>query len=427
MGNAKTQGEVIAVIGLGYVGLPIALAFSKHFTTIGFDTSALRAAELQSGNDRTGGATRTDLRESERLTITSNEADLRKANVFIVAVPTPVDDHRRPDLESLRAASHIVGRAMARGATVVFESTVYPGATEEFCVPILESESHLTLNQGFVVGYSPERINPGDDQHGVMTVVKVTSGSNADAAEFIDALYSRVIEAGTYRAPSIRVAEAAKVIENTQRDVNIALINELALVFDRLGIDTHDVLAAAATKWNFLRFTPGLVGGHCIGVDPYYLTHKSEEVGYRPEVILAGRRINDKMGEHVADKLILLLAQADRLIPKAKVIIFGLAFKANVPDLRNTRVIDIINRLSAYNVTTDVVDPLVSAEEAKRYYELTLKELNSVAGPYDAVILAVNHDLFGDLETRIPAILNEGGVVFDVTGSLPRELVTARL
>ena len=316
---------------------------------------------------------------------------------------------------------------MPRGATVVFESTVFPGATEEICVPILEEESGLIFNQDFTVGYSPERINPGDRERTLSTITKVTSGSTPEAASFIDGLYSRIITAGTYLAPSIRVAEAAKVIENTQRDVNIALVNELALLFTRLGIDTHEVLAAAGTKWNFLPFRPGLVGGHCIGVDPYYLTHKAEEVGYHPQVILAGRRINDGMGSYVADQVVLLLAQRGRPVGGSRVVILGLTFKENVPDLRNTRVVDIVDRLSEYGMVTDVVDPWVDPDEAEREYGVSLTRLDDLTGPYDAVVLAVNHDQFAVIGPRLRDLVGESGVVYDVQGGLPPDIVTARL
>lgn len=422
-----TPEPVIAVVGLGYVGLPLAVEFAKEFDTIGFDIDRERVRELDSRDDRTLEVSAADLAEAQRLTFTSDSSGLKAANVYVVTVPTPVDRHKRPDLSPLVSASRMVGRVMRRDATVVYESTVFPGATEEVCVPILEEESGLVLNHDFTVGYSPERINPGDRERRLASIVKVTSGSTPEAAARIDAIYARIITAGTHPAPSIRVAEAAKVIENTQRDVNIALVNELALLFGKLGIDTNDVLAAAGTKWNFLPFRPGLVGGHCIGVDPYYLTHKAEEVGYHPQVILAGRRINDGMGTYVADQVVLLLAQRGLPVGGARVVVFGLTFKENVPDLRNTRVVDIVDRLHEYGALVHVVDPWVDPEEAAREYGIDLISLENLTGQYDAAIVAVNHEQFADLGPRLLRLLNQSGVIYDVKGCLPKGAATATL
>ena len=362
----------IAVIGLGYVGLPVAVEFAKTNPVLGFDINTERVAELQAGQDRTLEVSDAELQQSlaDRLQLSADPADLAAADVYIVTVPTPIDAFRRPDLRPLESASRAVGAALAPGNVVVYESTVYPGATEEVCAPILETVSGLRLDTDFWLGYSPERINPGDHEHRLPDILKVTSGSTPAAADMVDALYSRIITAGTHKASAIRVAEAAKVIENTQRDVNIALINELAVLFNTLGIDTSEVLAAAGTKWNFLGFRPGLVGGHCIGVDPYYLTHKAQEVGHHPEVILAGRRINDRMGAYVADQTVRHLARARRHVAEARVLVLGLAFKENCPDLRNTRVVDIVAELAGFGATVDVLDPWVDAKEAETEYGL---------------------------------------------------------
>lgn len=410
----------IAVIGLGYVGLPLAAAFGRVLPTLGFDIDRKRIEELRSHHDRTLEMDSAQLRQAKQLDYSHDAADLAGCNVFIVTVPTPIDAYKRPDLRPLESASRTVGKAIGRGGIVIFESTVYPGATEEVCVPIIERESGLHCNHDFYAGYSPERINPGDRQHRLENILKVTSGSTAEAAEFVDALYRRIIEAGTHKASSIRVAEAAKVIENTQRDVNIALINELALIFERLNIDTHEVLQAAGTKWNFLPFKPGLVGGHCIGVDPYYLTHKAQEIGYHPEVILAGRRINDSMGGHVAKRVIKLMQQRGHQTANAKVLVLGLAFKENCPDLRNTRVVDIIAELRSYNTQVDVYDPWVGAEDARQEYGIELVDLPS-PGAYDAVVLAVAHDRFVELGAGgIRAFAKPNAVLFDVKRILPR-------
>lgn len=421
-------GATVAVVGLGYVGLPVAVAFAGVRPTLGFDIDVARIEDLAARHDRTLEVSADELASAAHLRLTADAAELRDADVFIVTVPTPIDAAKRPDLGPLESASRTVGRALRPGGVVIYESTVYPGATEEVCVPILEAESGLTLNQDFYVGYSPERINPGDKVHRLPDIRKVTSGSTPEAADAIDALYRSIITAGTHRAPSIRVAEAAKVIENTQRDVNVALINELAVLFGELGIDTQDVLAAAGTKWNFLRFTPGLVGGHCIGVDPYYLTHKAQEVGHHPEVILAGRRINDSMGPHVADQVVLLLARAGRPVSGARVLVLGLAFKENCPDVRNTRVVDIVGRLGEYSIDVTVCDPWVDAAEAKAEYGLALADLGDVLdAEWDAVVLAVAHEQFADLAGPVRGRLGDGGVVYDVKGVWPRELVDGRL
>ncbi|HVI59234.1 MAG TPA: nucleotide sugar dehydrogenase [Luteimonas sp.] len=410
----------IAVIGLGYVGLPLAAAFGRRHPTVGFDIDATRIEELRGHHDHTLEMSGEELRAADKLEFASDPAALAGCNVFIVTVPTPIDDYKRPDLRPLESASRTVGRAIGRGGVVVYESTVYPGATEEVCVPIVEAESGLKFNEDFYAGYSPERINPGDREHRLETILKVTSGSTPEAADFIDALYAGIVAAGTHKTSSIRVAEAAKVIENTQRDVNIALVNELSLIFHRLGIDTHEVLEAAGTKWNFLPFRPGLVGGHCIGVDPYYLTHKAQQIGYHPDVILAGRRINDGMGSHVARRLVKLMQQRGFQTAGARVLVLGLAFKENCPDLRNTRVVDIIRELRAYNARVDVHDPWVAPAHAQAEYGLELVA-EPEAGTYDAVVLAVAHDRFTELGVDgVRAFAKPGAVLFDVKRALPR-------
>lgn len=409
-----------AVIGLGYVGLPLATAFGKQFPTLGFDINTKRVSELQQGHDHTLEVSADELQGSAQLRFSDNPADLSGCNVFIVTVPTPIDEYKRPDLRPLEAASRTVGRAIAPGGVAIFESTVYPGATEEVCVPIIERESRLVFNRDFHAGYSPERINPGDKQHRLETIMKVTSGSSPAAADFVDGLYRSIISAGTHKTSSIRVAEAAKVIENTQRDVNIALINELALIFHRLGIDTHEVLEAAGTKWNFLPFRPGLVGGHCIGVDPYYLTHKAQQIGYHPDVILAGRRINDGMGSHVARRVAKLMAQRNLQTTQSNILVLGLAFKENCPDLRNTRVVDIVAELRSYNANVHIHDPWVNAEEARHEYGLEMIE-QPETGRYDAIILAVSHGEFIALGAEgIRAFGKPDAVLFDVKRALPR-------
>ena len=417
----------LAILGLGYVGLPLAVGFGRTLDTLGFDINARRITDLQAHRDHTLEISSDELKATSRLTFSADSADLAACNVFIVTVPTPIDDAKRPDLGPLEAASRTVGRAIRRGGVAIVESTVYPGATEEVCVPIIERESGLRFNEDFFAGYSPERINPGDKAHRLESIMKVTSGSTPAAAEFVDALYRRVISAGTHKASSIRVAEAAKVIENTQRDLNIALVNELALIFHRLGIDTSEVLAAAATKWNFMPFQPGLVGGHCIGVDPYYLTHKAQQIGYHPEVILSGRRINDGMGGHVAQRVIKLMIQRRIHVAAAKVLVLGLAFKENCPDLRNTRVVDVIAELRNYHAQVDVHDPWADAAEARHEYGIELIDAPA-SGQYDAIILAVAHQQFIEMgAARIRAFGKPGCVVFDVKQVLPREAVDDRL
>ncbi len=421
------QETRVCVIGLGYVGLPLAVGFGRVLPTLGFDIHAGRIAELSAGRDHTLEVSAEELRSTPQLRFSADPAELASCNVFIVTVPTPIDDAKRPDLAPLESASRTVGRAIRRGGVAIFESTVYPGATEEVCVPIIERESGLRFNEDFFAGYSPERINPGDKQHRLETILKVTSGSTPEAADFVDALYRRIITAGTHKASSIRVAEAAKVIENTQRDLNIALVNELALIFHRLGIDTSEVLAAAGTKWNFLPFKPGLVGGHCIGVDPYYLTHKAQQIGYHPEVILSGRRINDGMGGHVAQRVIKLMTQRRIHAAGANILVLGLAFKENCPDLRNTRVTDVVDEFRSYHANVDVHDPWVSASEAEHEYGLSL--VPSVEeGKYDAIVLAVAHRQFVEMgAARIRALGKPGCVLFDVKNVLPRESVDDRL
>jgi UDP-N-acetyl-D-galactosamine dehydrogenase len=418
----------IAVIGLGYVGLPLAVEFGRKRNVLGFDISQERVCELRSGRDRTLECGVEELKQAVKLTFSCEKKDLVDCQIFIVTVPTPVDCANRPDLMPLVRASETVGEALKAGDIVIYESTVYPGATEEVCVPVLERVSGLKFNQDFYCGYSPERINPGDKVHRLTSIMKVTSGSTAEVADEVDELYAQIITAGTHKASSIKVAEAAKVIENTQRDVNIALMNELSLIFDLLGIDTGEVLKAAGTKWNFLSFSPGLVGGHCIGVDPYYLTHKAQEVGYHPEVILAGRRINDRMASHVADKTIKLMLRRGIPVLGSRVLVLGLTFKENCPDLRNTKAIDLIERLKAYNTSVDVYDPWVDFAEAKSEYGLDcLKQWPSL-GKYSAVILAVGHTQFQELGADgIRAFGQENAVLFDVKAILPLGSADGRL
>jgi len=417
----------IGIIGLGYVGLPLAVEFGKHIPTVGYDIQRGRIDELRDGRDSTLEVDAAELALAGQLSFADRFVGLETCNVFIVAVPTPVDRFKRPDLSGLEAASGSLGRILKPGDVVIFESTVYPGVTEEVCVPIIQSLSGLTVNKDFCVGYSPERINPGDRQHRLGGVVKLTSGSTPEAADFIDALYRKVIPAGTHKASSIRVAEAAKVIENIQRDVNIALINELALIFNRLGIDTLEVLEAAGTKWNFLPFRPGLVGGHCIGVDPYYLTHKAQEIGYQSEVILAGRRINDGMGAYVAAQVIKLMSQSHLQVCDSRVLVMGLTFKENCPDLRNTGVTDVIEQLKSYNITVDVFDPWVDPRQAEREYGI---QLVTEPGPgrYDAIVLAVAHQQFHALGAKaIRAFGKENSVLYDVKHVLAASEVDGRL
>jgi len=420
-------GARIAVVGLGYVGLPLAVEFGRAHDTVGFDIDAGRIEQLRSGRDRTGEVEGERLAAASRLRLTADAADMASCNVYVVTVPTPVDDANRPDLGALESASAIVGGMLERGDVVVYESTVYPGTTEEVCVPVLERASGLRCNVDFSCGYSPERINPGDRQRRLPDIVKVTSGSTPETAAFVDALYAGIVPAGTHRAPSIRVAEAAKVIENTQRDVNIALVNELAMIFDRMGVDTHDVLAAAGTKWNFLPFRPGLVGGHCIGVDPYYLTHKATILGYHPELILTARRVNARMGLHVAHQVLRLMAGKRINVVDSRILVLGLAFKEDCPDLRNTRVVDIVRELQASHAVVDVWDPLVDAGEAERDFGIR-PVAAPAAGAYDAVVLAVAHRAFRELgEEGVRRLGKPAMVVFDAKGVLPREVVDGRL
>ncbi|HRP71845.1 MAG TPA: Vi polysaccharide biosynthesis UDP-N-acetylglucosamine C-6 dehydrogenase TviB [Luteimonas sp.] len=420
------QDTRIAVVGLGYVGLPLAVEFGKQYDTVGFDINVARIKELGEGRDSTLEVEPELLAEAARLSFTSELDGIAACNVYIVTVPTPIDSARRPDLTPLVRASESLGKVLAKGDSVVYESTVYPGCTEEVCVPILEKISGLTFNQDFFVGYSPERINPGDKAHRVTTILKVTSGSTPAAADFVDGLYASIITAGTHKASSIKVAEAAKVIENTQRDLNIALVNDLAILFNKLGIDTLEVLEAAGTKWNFLPFRPGLVGGHCISVDPYYLTHKAQEVGHHPDVILAGRRTNDGMGAYVANEVIRLMVRNGINPVRARVLVLGLAFKENCPDLRNTRVVDIIGALQGYNARVDVCDPWVDAAEAKHEYGLSLCKPGE--GEYDAIIVAVGHEEFRKLGAAgIRAHGKPGAVLYDVKYVLPREAADGRL
>ncbi len=418
--------KTIAVIGLGYVGLPLALAFGAIRPVIGFDIKVERIAALRRGEDTTLEATAEEFAAAGRLTFTSDAEDLRQCGVFIVTVPTPIDKANRPDLTPLVRASETVGRVLSPGGVVIFESTVYPGCTEEICAPIIARESGLVLNRDFFLGYSPERINPGDREHRLATITKVTSGSTPEAAEAIDRLYAAIVTAGTHRASSIAVAEAAKVIENTQRDLNIALMNELSLIFGRLGIDTSEVLAAASTKWNFLRFSPGLVGGHCIGVDPYYLTHKAQELGYHPEVILAGRRINDGMGTHAADQTARLMMKKGIPVVGSRILVMGAAFKENCSDPRNSRVFDIVNRLREYNAEIELWDPWVSPAECKREFGIASRR-DRPSGPYDGIVVAVAHREFREQGMEgIRALAGETSVIYDIKGLFPREQTDGR-
>lgn len=417
----------LAVVGLGYVGLPLAVEFGRRFSTVGFDINSRRIAELREGRDTTREVDSEAIRAAEQLRFTDEAEDTSDCNVYVITVPTPLDQHNQPDLSPMKAATRSVGPLLDDGDVVIYESTVYPGATEEVCVPILEQYSGLRFNRDFYVGYSPERINPGDDEHRLPDIVKVTSGSTPDAAQFIDDLYGEIIDAGTHRTSSIKIAEAAKVIENTQRDVNIALINELALLFNKLGIDTQEVLEAAGTKWNFLNFHPGLVGGHCIGVDPYYLTHKAEAIGYHPEMILAGRRINDNMGQYVARQVTKLMTQRRLHVVDSDILVMGLAFKANCPDLRNTKVIDVIRELETYHAHVHVYDPWVDAEEARDEYDIELID-QPAQGSYEAVIVAVAHDEFREMGAeKLRSFGTENAVLYDIKSILPLDEVDERL
>jgi UDP-N-acetyl-D-galactosamine dehydrogenase len=417
----------IGVIGLGYVGLPLAVEFGRHFPTLGFDIDQARIAELEGGADSTLEVSAEELAAVEQLDFTSDVSRLADCNFYVVTVPTPISRSKRPVLTPLRSASETLAGVLKQGDVVVYESTVYPGATEEFCVPYLEQGSGLKVNEDFFVGYSPERINPGDKEHRLPTILKVTSGSTPEAADFIDSVYAAVVTAGTHRASSIKVAEAAKVIENTQRDVNIALVNELAMIFERLDIDTEEVLLAAGTKWNFLPFRPGLVGGHCIGVDPYYLTYKAEQVGYHPQMILAGRRINDNMGQYVVTQLVKRMIAADISPKSARVLVLGLTFKENCPDLRNTRVVDIVSELESYGTMVDVHDPWVDPAEAKAEYGLDLVAKPD-AGAYDAIVIAVGHRQFTALGVQgIRRFGKPTSLVYDIKYVLPQGAADDRL
>lgn len=417
----------LCVIGLGYVGLPLAVEFGKKITTLGFDINQARVDALRAGIDHTLELTAEELRATEQLSFTTSEADIKGADIYIVTVPTPINNSYQPDLTPLEKASALLSRVIKKNSIVIFESTVYPGCTEEVCIPIIEQISGLRFNEDFFAGYSPERINPGDKQRRIHNIVKITSGSTPEVADYVDALYRKIVIAGTHKASSIKVAEAAKVIENTQRDLNIALVNELALIFNRLGIDTLEVLEAAGTKWNFLPFRPGLVGGHCISVDPYYLTHKAQQVGYYPEVILSGRRVNNRMGSFVADSVIKMMTKRKSQVVDANVLIMGLTFKENCPDLRNTGVIDIIEEMRNYNTNVQIYDPWADAAEAKHEYGLDLIDA-PIPGSYQAIILCVAHDVFRAMgEAGIRALGAPNHVLFDVKHILPKNAVDARL
>ena len=419
----------IAIIGLGYVGLPLAHAFSSKYKVIGFDIAKWRIDELKAGYDKTLELSNKQLKEaiSNGMEFSSSINDIKDCNIYIVTVPTPIDRYKRPDLTPLIKASETIGKVLKKDDIVIYESTVYPGATEEECVPVLEKISGLKYNQDFFCGYSPERINPGDKEHTVTKILKVTSGSTPEIGEKVDELYKSIITAGTHLAPNIKTAEAAKVIENSQRDINIAFVNELAVIFNKLGIDTNSVLEAAGTKWNFLKFKPGLVGGHCIGVDPYYLTHKAQEIGYNPEIILSGRRLNDNMGIYVANQVIKLLIKKGHTIKGSKVLILGITFKENCPDIRNSRVIDVINELKEFGCDVDVYDPWADSKEVKREYNFELIENEKLKiENYDGVVLAVAHKEFKQFNSKL-SIINSQLVVYDIKGFFDKDLVDGRL
>jgi UDP-N-acetyl-D-galactosamine dehydrogenase len=421
------KNKRIAIIGLGYVGLPLAVEFGKKRNTIGFDINSSRIDELKKGKDFTFEISDEELKDADQLSYTSNLNDIKDCEIFIVTVPTPIDKHKRPDLSPLEKSSKLIGSILKKGDIVIYESTVYPGATEEICVPILENESGFTFNKDFYCGYSPERINPGDKEHRVTSIKKVTAGSTPEIAIEIDKLYQEIIIAGTHKASSIKVAEAAKVIENTQRDVNIALINEFALIFNKLNIDTEAVLDAAATKWNFLPFKPGLVGGHCIGVDPYYLAHKALEVGYNPEMILVGRRLNDNMGPYVANEVSKLMTKKHIHVADSNILIMGLTFKENCPDLRNTRIVDMVHEFKKFNCNVDVYDPWVNKDEALKEYDINPID-NPVENKYDAVVIAVAHDKFQELSfDQIKSYCKENYVLYDIKHLLESNQVDGRL
>lgn len=417
------QATKIAIIGLGYVGLPLAVEFGKKYQVLGFDINQTRVNELNAGHDRTHEVESSQLKASEKLTFSASPEMLSTCNVFIVTVPTPIDKYKKPDLIPLLSASKTVGKVLKKNDIVIYESTVYPGCTEEDCVPVLERESGLKFNEDFFCGYSPERINPGDKVNTLTKIRKVTSGSTEEIAEFVDQLYGSIIEAGTYKASSLKVAEASKAIENAQRDVNISFVNELSLIFDKMGIDTSEVLEAAGTKWNFLKFKPGLVGGHCIGVDPYYLLHKSESLGYYPQVILSGRRVNDNMGIFVGGKLIKLLIKKGHKIEGSKVLILGITFKENCPDIRNSRVIDVYQELQEFGVQIDVHDPWADKKEVHEEYGISL--LDSITEKYDGILLAVSHDEYKNLD--LEQLKNPDAVVYDIKSLWDKDLVDARL
>jgi UDP-N-acetyl-D-galactosamine dehydrogenase len=424
------QHNRIAVIGLGYVGLPLAIAFAKKYKVVGLDINPTRAAELNNIIDFTLEADLIELKQVLKsktpqlgLKITANVSDISNCNIYIVTVPTPIDDLKSPDLKPLLNASAMIGKLLKKGDIVIYESTVYPGCTEEDCVPVLEKYSSLKFNIDFFCGYSPERINPGDKINTLTKIKKVTSGSTAEIATYVDELYSTIITAGTHKAPSIKVAEASKAIENAQRDVNISFVNELALIFDRMEIDTSDVLAAAATKWNFLNYKPGLVGGHCIGVDPYYLSHKSEALGYKPEVILSGRRVNDNMGRFVASKVIKMMLAKGEINSSSKVLILGIAFKENCPDIRNTKVIDIYNELKSFSIQVDIYDPWANKAHVKKEYDIDL--IDEITKPYKAIVLAVAHEQFLAMDFKI--LKDNGAIIFDTKSFIDRNFVDARL
>ncbi len=420
MTQSKTK---MAVIGLGYVGLPLAVEFGKKYQVIGFDINLQRIHELREGKDVTDEVEPEELKQAAGLSYTNQVNDIEECNIYIVTVPTPIDQYKKPDLTPLRKASETVGKVLKQGDIVIYESTVYPGCTEDDCVPILEQFSGLKYNEGFYCGYSPERINPGDKEHRVYSIQKVTSGSTPEIAEQVDQLYKTIITAGTHKASSIKVAEAAKVIENAQRDLNIAFVNELALIFDRMHIDTLEVLEAAGTKWNFLPFRPGLVGGHCIGVDPYYLTHKAESIGYHPQVILSGRRINDNMGGFVASKVVKLLSQKGHAIKGADILVLGITFKENCPDIRNSRVIDIIRELQDFGVNVEVHDPMADPEEV--YEEYGIHMISNLQKDYHGIVMAVGHKEFMDLDMK--TIKKDNGIIYDVKSVLDKNLVDGKL
>lgn len=423
----KLDETKIAIIGLGYVGLPLAVEFAKKIPVLGFDVNKSRVEELRSGHDSTLEVNKEELFEAKYLSYSSNIDDLKESNVYIVTVPTPIDKHKKPDLTPLEKASEMLGGVISKGDVIIYESTVFPGATEDVCIPLVEKKSGLTFNKDFYAGYSPERINPGDKEHRVSTILKITSGSTPEVADYVDELYKSIITAGTHKASSLKVAEAAKVIENVQRDVNIALINELSLIFARLDIDTLDVLEAAGTKWNFLPFRPGLVGGHCIGVDPYYLVHKAQETGFEPSIIPASRYTNEYMATHIIQEVIKLMSQKRISIVDANILIMGLSFKEDCPDLRNTKVVDLISELAPYNANIDVYDPWVSSDDAKKEYDLELVK-EPEKGHYDAIIIAVSHKQFKEMGAEgISALGKNNHVLYDIKYILPSDAVDGRL